>query len=50
MTTPTPAASGNLFSRLPINRSRLLAFAIAAVAYAVAVGGALFVRAGRRRR
>ena len=46
MTTPTPAASGNLFSRLPVNRSRLLAFAIAAVAYAVAVGGALFVRAG----
>lgn len=42
MTTPT--ASGNLISRLPVSRNILIAIAIAAVAYAIAVLGALWLR------
>ena len=44
MTTPTPAASGNLLNRLPVSRNILIAVGIAAVAYAVAIVGALLFR------
>ncbi len=48
MTTPAPADSqtttASLIDRLPVSRNVLLAAAIAAVAYAIAVAGALLLR------
>ena len=44
MTTPNPAASGSLLNRLPVSRNILIAVGIAAVAYAVAIIGALLFR------
>lgn len=40
----TPAVFSNLFDRLPVSRSILIAAGIAAVAYAVAIAGALWIR------
>ncbi len=46
MTTPagSPNPAASLFDRLPVSRGVLIAIAIAAVAYAIAIVGALFAR------